>query len=81
MLNATVGLGSDVYDDGSPEPAAPSPTTEDTIRPSESPPPQTVDAAVALNFETMLRVSLQVLPRIQLTDPIHPRFGGAQVRS
>ena len=28
-----------------------------------------------------LRVSLQVLPRMQLTDPIHPRFGGAQVRS
>ena len=29
----------------------------------------------------MLRVSLQVLPRIQLTDPSHPRFGGTQVRS
>ena len=28
----------------------------------------------------LLRVSLQVLPRIQLTDPIHPRFGGTQVR-
>ena len=28
----------------------------------------------------MLRVSLQVLPRILLTDPIHPRFGGTQVR-
>ena len=26
------------------------------------------------------RVSLQVLPRTQLTDPIHPRFGGVQVR-
>ena len=29
----------------------------------------------------ILRVSLQVLPRIQLTDPSHPRFGGTQVRS
>ena len=28
----------------------------------------------------ILRGSLLVLPRIQLTDPIHPRFGGTQGR-
>ena len=41
---------------------------------------RTCTPAVTFNAAT-LRVSLQVLPRMQLTDPIHPRFGGTQVRS
>ena len=38
------------------------------------------DLATATPGAILLRVSLQVLPRIQLTDPSHPRFGGTQVR-